>query len=417
MRKPDAELLREIYYSIRQNMGRTILSGFGISWGILILVVLLGTGQGFQNSVMSLFSVFAQKSIYVYGGKTSMKHENIKEGVNIRFDKPYLEQLKSRFPEIEAISPEIVTSAIVLNGLKSGSFRITGVNADYMNIKILQVKDGGRRFSQADNDKERNVAIIGENVETILFANKEGLGEYVNISGMFFKVIGILRNDDIFSAGEINSIYIPFPSYLKTLNSNPEFSSFALYLSRDTNSKKFEEKLRDYIAHHSQFSSSDKQAVYITNFETQTSAFESLFKGIRMFIWIVGICFLISGIAGISNIMFVVVKERTNEIGIRLAVGAAPKSIINLILLEAIVITALSGLIGLILGKGILMFVDWILSTMKDEIFMQQTSLDMTVASFALLLLIISGVVAGVFPAIKASNIEPVDAIRYEARG
>jgi putative ABC transport system permease protein len=172
--------------------------------------------------------------------------------------------------------------------------------------------------------------------------------------------------------------------------------------------------LRNYLAYHSGFSSGDQQAVYIANFETQTSAFESLFKGLRYFIWGVGLCFLISGIVGISNIMFVIVKERTSEIGIRMAVGASPKSILHLILLESIVITAFSGLIGLMIGKSILLLIDWILSTIKDNTLMQHTILDMNVAFTALVILILAGAIAGAFPAAKASAIAPIDAIRYE---
>ena len=408
---------REIYHSIKNNKMRAVLSGFGISWGILILVVLLGTGKGFQDSVMNLFSVFAQKSMYVYGGSTSMKHNNIKEGVEVRFDEMYLKTLKDKYPEIAAISPEVSTSLLVKNGIKSGHFRATGINSDYMQIKILQVKEEGRLFNQADISQERNVVIIGENVETILFGNKEALHKYINISSIFYRVVGILKNENIFSASEINSVYIPFSSYLRTINSDPKFNAFCLYLTQKTDSKKFEAELRNYIAYQSNFSSEDKQAVYIANFETQTSAFELLFKGLRIFIWGIGICFLISGIVGICNIMFVVVKERTNEIGIRLAVGAFPKSIISLILLESIVITAVSGLIGLIFGKGILLFIDWLLSMSKEDMLMKQTTLDISVALLALIVLIIAGVVAGAFPAIRASTIEPVDAIRYENRG
>jgi putative ABC transport system permease protein len=206
------ETLHEIYHSIRQNKVRTILSGFGISWGILILVVMLGTGEGFRNSVMNLFSIFAQKSLYVYGGRSSEKYRNIKEGQEIRFDEKYLKLLKDRYPEIEALSPETSTSLPVQNEAKNGTFRITGVNENYMKIKILRVKEGGRLFNRTDIENERNVAIIGENTETILFGKKAAVEKYINISGIFFRVVGVLENDDIFSAAEINSIQIIYYS-------------------------------------------------------------------------------------------------------------------------------------------------------------------------------------------------------------
>lgn len=411
------ELFYEIYHSIRANKLRVALSGFGVSWGILILVVLLGTGRGFQNSVMDLFSVFAQKSVYVYGGTTSVKFQNIREGAEVWFDMDYLKKMRTRYPEIEAISPETSATLLVRHETKSSAFRVTGVNADYMRIRILRAKDGGRLLNASDVERERNVAVIGENVATNLFKNQAAIGKQVDIAGAFFRVVGVLKNDDVFGASEINSVYIPYPSYLKTVSSDFRFRAFCLYLSADADSKKFEESLRNYAAHHSSFSSDDKQALYITNFETQTTAFESLFKGLRKIIWVFGICFLISGVVGISNIMFVVVRERTSEIGIRLAVGALPKSIIRLVLYESVAITTLSGLIGLMAGKGVLLLVNWLLSMSNENVLMRQTSFDWLTALVALTVLVVAGVVAGAFPAVKASTIEPVDAIRYENRG
>ena len=411
------EALREIYHSIRQNRVRAILSGFGISWGILMLVGLLGTGRGFQDSVMDMFSVFAQKSVYVYGGATSVKHKNIKEGAAIQFDMDYLRKLRIRYPEVEAISPEVAAMLPVRHEARSGVFRTVGVTADYMRIKILRAKDDGRLFNASDIRHERHVAVVGENVATGLFKNQLAVGKAINIAGAFFRVVGVLKNDDIFGASEINTVYIPYPSYLKTVNSDFRFSAFCLYLSAESDSKKFEESLRNYMAHRSDFSSADRQALYIANFETQTTAFESLFKGLRQIIWIFGLCFLVSGVVGISNIMLVVVKERTNEIGIRLAVGALPKSIVRLVLLESVAITTLSGLAGLAAGKGVLLIVNRLLAMSEENMLMKQTSFDWLTALGALAVLVVAGVAAGAFPAVKASTIEPVDAIRYENRG
>ncbi|MDR0891983.1 MAG: ABC transporter permease [Mediterranea sp.] len=417
MRLLNIELIEEIYFSIRQNKTRTFLSGFGISWGILILVILLGTGKGFQEAIMNMLSAFAQKSIYVYGGVTSMKYHNIKEGRTILFDAKYLQFLKSRYPEIEAISPEVSAFIPVQSGDKTGSYKVCGVNDEYMHIRILRVKEEGRLINKKDMEQKRNVAIIGEQVAKALFGRKDALHQQVNISGLYYTVIGILRNEDIFGAAEINSIYVPISSYQANISGSKEFNAFCLCLTQDTDSKAFESNLKGYISHQSDFSVKDDRAVYISNFETQTSAFENLFKGIRLFIWGVGICFLISGIVGICNIMLVVVKERTNEIGIRLAVGAIPRSIIQLMLFESIAITTVSGIVGLIIGKGVLMFIDWLLTLSESNLIMQKTDLDFQTAIVALAILVVSGIAAGAFPAIKAANIEPVDAIRYENRG
>jgi len=414
MKTLSLEMIYEIYHSVKQNKIRTFLSGFGISWGILILVILLGTGKGFQDAIMNLFSGFAQKSIYVYGGTTSMKHKNMKEGQIIGFDEDYLISLKKRYSEIQSISPEVSMVLPVQNGSKSGSFNVIGVNEEYMRIKLLSVNENGRLFNPADMENKRNVAIIGEKTASILFGNNVPLHKIIQISGIYYRVIGVLRNKDIFSASDINSVYVPFPSYGSTINSQLVFSTFSLCLAQHVDSKVFEEKLKRYIAYKSGFTIKDGQAVYIANFETQTSAFESLFRGIRLFIWAVGLCFLISGMVGICNIMFVVIRERTNEIGIRLAVGATPRSIIRMFLLESVMITLVSGMAGLGIGKAILLFIDWLLSVSGTDMLIQKTEFDLQTALISLVILGISGIIAGVFPAAKAATIAPVDAIRYE---
>lgn len=412
------EVLYEIYLSIRQNKIRTFLSGFGISWGILILVVLLGTGKGFQNSVMDIFSIFAQKSMYVYGGATSMKYKNIREGEQLHFDLHFLNRIKKQFPGIKAISPEITGPySQVMNKAKSGLFKIIGINENYMGIKILKINEDGRYFNKGDDENTRNVTIIGENVSTTLFNNQKALGKSINIAGIDFKVIGVLKNDDIFSASEINSVYVPFSSYINCIDNKTPLRAFCLYLNKEVDSKRFENELRAFIANKYQFAYSDKQALQIINFETQTSAFEGLFDGLKMFIWIVGICFLISGIVGVSNIMFVVIKERSREIGIRKAVGATPKSILVLMLTESVIITVISGIIGLISGAAILEIINWLLESARHATMIKHAEIDINVAVLALVILILSGVIAGAFPAMKASVIQPIDAIRNENIG
>lgn len=410
-------LLSEIYYSIKQNRSRVLLSGFGISWGILILILLLGVGSGFQNSVMNMFSAFAKKCIYVYGGSTSKKYHNLSLDRSIKFDDKYLSDIKKRFSAIDAISAEVSGFFTVKYGQKSGTFLVFGVESDYMQIKILEVGKEGRNINCVDVTKNRNVAVIGQNIINKLSPNGKGLlNEWIDINGVSYKVIGVLKNENIFSASEINSVYIPITSYRRGVDNAIEYSTFFLALKNNSDSKLFESELREFMAYKSQFVADDVQALYISNFETQTSSFDSLFKGLKIFIWAIGVCFLVSGIVGISNIMFVSVKERTNEIGIRLAVGASPRSIMNLILLESVIVTSLSGITGLFLGKMGLSLIDWLLLMSDDGILIEKTMFDLSVAIVALIVLIIAGILAGTVPAIVAARIEPVEAIRYENR-
>lgn len=413
-----SEALNEVLNSILQNKVRTILAGFGVAWGIFILVILLGVGQGFQSGVMGLFDVFAQKSVYVYGGITSLKYGNIREGAEVSFDQKYLNFLSQHFSEIEAISPEMVfPNVLVSHATKSSVYTVTGVTKDYFRIKLLQPKDAGRLFNELDAERKRNVAVIGEGVERALFDKKSAVGELINVGDVFYQVIGILKGDNLFALQEMYSIYIPFESCVANSNSEGRFNSFAVILNSKTNAKTFETDLKNYIAYKSKFDIEDAQALYIANIETQTSNFESLFKGLQLLIWSIGICFLLSGIVGICNIMLIIVKERTPEIGIRVAVGALPTAIINLVMLESVTITMIAGIIGFGLGSGVLYLIDIVIESMTDAPIMDKTSINAPVIVFAFIVLVISGIIAGLFPAIKAAQVSPVDAIRYENRG
>ena len=333
-----------------------------------------------------------------------MKYKNIREGEQLHFDLHFLNRIKKQFPGIKAISPEITGPySQVMNKAKSGLFKIIGINENYMGIKILKINEDGRYFNKGDDENTRNVTIIGENVSTTLFNNQKALGKSINIAGIDFK--------------EINSVYVPFSSYINCIDNKTPLRAFCLYLNKEVDSKRFENELRAFIANKYQFAYSDKQALQIINFETQTSAFEGLFDGLKMFIWIVGICFLISGIVGVSNIMFVVIKERSSEIGIRKAVGATPKSILVLMLTESVIITVISGIIGLISGAAILEIINWLLESARHATMIKHAEIDINVAVLALVILILSGVIAGAFPAMKASVIQPIDAIRNENIG
>lgn len=413
-----SEAIREVFNSIRQNKIRTILAGFGVAWGIFILVILLGVGQGFQNGVMGMFDIFAQKSMYIYGNRTSKKFKNMKEGMEVLFDKEYLHTLHERYAAIEAISPEIMLPNIGVAYKEKNSFAtITGVEADYFHIKLLQPKSGGRLFNALDILQGRDVVIIGEGIEQTLFGKRNSLGCNLNIEGTMYKIIGVLKSDNLFSIQERNSVYIPFGSFSRNLNKDARFSSFCMMLKPRANTREFETELKNYIAYKSGFDIEDAQAIFIANIEAQTSSFESLFNGLKILIWGIGICFLLSGIVGICNIMLIIVKERTNEIGIRKAVGALPTTIINLVLSEAVTITMLAGVIGIMLGTGVLYLIDLAIESMADTSVMAQTSINIPVVIFALFVLVLSGIIAGLFPAIKAAQITPVDAIRYENRG
>lgn len=409
------EILKEVYSSISRHKMRSLLTGFGIAWGIFILIVLLGAGNGFRSGILTIFSSYASNSIWVTGNwvsETSSKGMQI--GSNIRFDDDLISKLKCRFPQIKQISSEYnYQSRELIKYMEiASSFQIRGIEEDYMSIKLLEISEG-RNFNKLDYRNKRQVAIIGKQVKDILFKKEDPLGKFINISGGFFQVIGLLDEGTIFSMMEKNRIYIPHLSLFDTFNLHREFDSFGLIIYENVPVENFENDLRSFLSSEIGFNKEDKNALFINNIQLQVKSFNKLFDGIDIFLWILGICFLLSGMIGITNIMLVIVKERTVEIGIRKALGATPNSIMQLILIESLLITTLFGVIGLICGYGGLFFYNWFieaLQTGQQEVF-SKGYINISVIIISFVILIVAGLLAGILPAKNAVSIMPIQTL------
>lgn len=408
--------LQEAFSSIKQSKTRSILAGFGVAWGIFILIILLGTGKGFQQGILKLFSSFAQNSIWIYGGQVSESDMNKSiDGKQILFDINDLKLIKDRFSDIKSISPELNFAGNPITSYQQNIVypQIKGASADYFNVKIIKTEDG-RLLNALDNKEYRRVALIGKQIADGLFPTENPLGKSINIAGTYFTIIGVIEKGSIFTQNEQNVVYIPCNTFLDCFNQGREFNTFILMLAKSTNTTDFENNIKAFLGRLKGFNINDKKALFILNFESQVKAFDKLFKGIDIFLWFIGLCLLLSGIVGISNIMFVIVKERTTEIGIRKAVGAPPSSIIGLIITESIVITSMAGSFGLLLGVLVIRLINWIVVSFfsgKDFLF-TDAKIDFPVILFSLLVLILSGVLAGFLPAKKAAGISPIKAIR-----
>jgi len=413
------ETLREIIHSIRQNKVRTFMSGFGIMWGIFILVLLLGVGKGVEYGVQDLLKRFASKSIFIWGGETSMKYKNMQEGRQIFFDKYLLEDIRRKFPEIKGLSPRATISKNAIYGKKNYYTTITGITHEYWSFSNFKMIEGSRPFNVMDDKKARNVAIIGKKVATKLFLNDNPLDKLINVGGVYYRVIGVMKNDDMVSQQAESEVFVPYPSFTRNIQDTPDISVFGFYLSDDTkiSMNSFKEKILNYLARSLRFDANDPNAVYIQTLEEQIANINSIFTGISVFIWIVGACFLISGMVSVTNILFIVVKERTNEFGLRMAIGATPYHITLQVLLEALIITLGSGLLGMFLGVGVLKLINIVLAASGGMGLLKTTDIDMGIALLALFIMVLSGIFAGTFPARKAAKIEPVAAMRYENRG
>jgi len=408
--------LEDIIHSLKQNKLRNILTGFGVAWGIFILVILLGAGNGFQTGIMKLFGSFAQNSLWVYGGQSSSVEIGMTEGKLILFNEEDVNIIGKRFTEIESISPETtIPRSIVSFKENFGAYTIKGISEDYFKIKILDI-DHGRTFNKLDNSEKRKVAIISNKIKKVLFKQNNAVGQFINISGTWFKVIGVLDEGNIFTQSEQNAIFIPFNSVKENYNIGNEFNTFGFTLKSGVNTKDFEIKLKKILANRIGFDRFDEKALFVLNFDEQIKSFDKLFNGIKAFLFFIGVCLLLSGIIGIGNIMLIVVKERTKEIGIRKAIGAKSNSIIMMILSESVVITFIAGLVGLLLGIGVTNLVNLIITQFydKEDVLISNFGINIPIALLSMFLIVVSGCLAGLYPAKKAAEIMPVVAINHE---
>ena len=410
-----SELLKEVYSSIKQHKVRSFLTGFSISWGIFILILLLGAGNGFRAGMLNLFSGYASNSIWVTGLRVTKSGKGtLQEGSRVLFNDELLNKLKRRFQEIKFIASE---SGLQINNPiryrdKTGWFDVKGISENYLKIKSLEV-DSGRVFNDFDYGEKRPVVIIGNRVSDVLFEKADPIGKHINIEGVIFTVIGTLKGGTVFSLMEQNSIYCPDVTLRNTYNLDFEYGTFGALLHENTAIETFEFRLRDFLSETIGIDKDDRSALYINNIQLQVKAFGMLFDGIDMFLWGLGLCFFLTGALGIMNIMFVVVNERTEEIGIRKAIGATPASILQLIIAEALVITISFGLTGALFGFFAMNIYNWIvlsLQTEQEQIFSKAT-INISIVIAAFVLLIVSGLLAGILPARKASKIMPIETL------
>lgn len=394
---------------------RSFLTGFGISWGIFILILLLGAGNGFRAGMLNMFSGYSSNSIWVTGSRlTRPGTGSLQTGSQVLFDGELLRKLKRRFQEIQYIASEsgLQINNPVIHKNRTGRFDIKGISENYLRIKSLDA-DSGRFFNRLDYENKRRVVIIGEKVKDILFEDENPIGKHINIEGVLFTVVGTLKGGTLFSMMEQNSIYTPDITLQYTYNLTSEYTTFGALLHANTAVETFESRLREFLSETIGIDKDDRGALYINNIQLQVEAFGMLFDGMDIFLWILGFCFLLTGALGIMNIMFVVVNERTEEIGIRKALGATPASILQLIITESLLVTVSFGLLGVLFGFAAMEIYNWIvlaLQTGQEQIF-SKASIDISIVIASFILLILSGLIAGILPARKASKIMPIETL------
>jgi putative ABC transport system permease protein len=409
----DLDKWQEIFSTIRKNKLRTFLTAFGVFWGILMLVLLLGAGQGLENSVNRDFGPEARKAMFIFTGRTSVPHQGLSAGRNIKFTDDDIKTLNTGIEGITYIAPRNrLFGEFTLNRKnKNGSFQVFGTTDEYFKIDVADTIKG-RYINKNDILEKRKVVLIGGRVKDVLFEKGEdAIGQYINIKGVYFMVIGIF-NDNSNDGRNEERTYIPYTSYQQIFNPNRDVQSIFLTVANNASSSEIEKSIKETLAARHKFSSEDNQAIRVFNLEKEFDQIMGVFFGIRSLIWFVGLGTLLAGIIGVSNIMIIIVKERTKEIGIRKAIGATPWSIVSLILQESVVITAVSGYLGLVVGVGLLEGVTYILTSNNIKLkYFSNPEIDLNIAIIALIILVLAGVFAGLMPAIKASRIKPVEAL------
>ena len=407
------ERWQEIFEAIRKNKLRTFLTGLSVASGIFILVILLAIGQGMSNGVAKEFENDATNRISVWTNVTSVEYKGLNPGRIIEMDnRDYEMAVNKNSDKIELKSGVYSRWGQLTNYKKeSGSYRVEGVRGDYQFLEneTLVV---GRYINENDlNSFEKN-AVIGNQVYLDLFKGKEALGEYIDITGIKFKVVGVYTDPG--GEREETRIFIPLTTAQRVYNAGDKLRSLAFTLEKHDKyedalaaSEAFSAELEaDLKAKHT-IAPNDERAVNVNNTLENTKRFYDLNNMIRWFFWGVGICTIIAGVVGVSNIMLIIVKERTKEIGVRKAIGAQPWSIIGMILHESIFVTAIAGFVGLIFSLILLQLVGPFIET--DYI--RNPSVDFSVAITTVIILVVAGAIAGFFPAYRAANIKPIESL------
>jgi len=409
--------IQEIFSALKQNKLRTILTGLSVSWGIFILIILLGAGNGLRNGVMSNFANRATNSIQLWAGRTTMPYQGLQAGRWLPFSEKELQAIKE-IPEIASGSPVVERQQTISYRSQSGVFSLRGVSPEFSQIFNLRfAPDGGGRFiNQLDMQKRNKVVVIDRRIEEQLFRGESALGRHIQIGSIMFRVVGVNSGQEEWGAARA---YIPFTTAQVLYNPNRTFWSMSFLLNdvrTEQENEALNERVRNTMARSLRFDPADSRAIWIWNNQKSYLETMRIFGGINIFVSIIGIFTLIAGIVGVSNIMLVSVKERTREIGIRKAIGAPPSAILRSIILESVIITTIFGYIGLVVGTALIELINMAMSQAAGDgptVFLNPT-VEMSYAFTATLILIISGVIAGYLPARRAVKIKPIEAMRNE---
>ena len=411
----DLDRWKEIYQTLSKNKLRSALTAFGVIWGIIMLIVMLAAGSGLQNGVSRDFSGRVANSVFMWSNTTSMAYKGFKKNRWFALTNDDTEALKE-IPELDLLSPGLQLGGWrgannVTYKSRTGAFEVNGFQPSVQYIKLLKMTSG-RFINDRDLQEERKICVIGKITKNVLFPNEDPLGKYIKVSGVYFQVVGTfqssLNGDD--SEDEDRSIYIPFNTFQKAFNQGNRVHWFVMTSKKGIKASVVEEKAKTILKARHAVHPDDPRAIGGWNLEKQMDKFNVIFTGIQALSWFVGTLTLLAGVIGISNIMLIIIRERTQEIGIRRAIGATPVNVVLQIILESMILTTLSGIIGIIIGVWLIEIVGPYIQ--HDYFSNPEVKFEVVVKAFAILSL--SGILAGIIPSVRAVQIKPIDALRTE---
>ena len=412
----DYDKWQEIFGTIRKNKLRTFLTALGVWWGIFMLIVLMGAGTGLENGVFSMFGGHARNALYVWTQRTTLPYMGLPPGRSARLNNDDIRAIEAHFEkELEYMAPRLwVYSGEVLHGEKSGAYDVRGEGPDVIHIDAFELADG-RFINNLDMKQRRKVAVIGKRVRENLFENDEDpVGEFIKFNGVDYMVVGTFKSDRRGEDAEDDdkSIFIPLTTAQQVTNRPNRIGWFVCTIKNDYNIYEVQDRLIALLKERHKIHPDDNQGVRGNNVQEEVKEINGLFTGIKFLVWFVGIGSLFAGIIGVGNIMLIIVKDRTKEIGIRKAMGATPRSIISMILLESVFITLIAGYLGLITSIALVYLMGLAAGTEVPFFLNPQIKLGVGIA--AILILVIAGALTGLVPALQASRINPVEALRDE---
>lgn len=413
--KIDVDRYREILDTLTRNKSRSFLTGFGVFWGVFMLIALIGGGQGMKELLQKNFAGFATNSAIVWAQQTSKPYKGFRKGREWCMVYKDVERLKQQVPELDVVSPMISNwGGIAVAGDKKSTCNVKGLRPDYVRVETPKLLYG-RYINEMDMMQKRKVCVIGKKVYKDLFPNGgDPCGQLVRLNSIYYRVVGVDYNTGNMSINgrAEESLVMPITLMQQAYHKGDSIDMVCVTVKKGVTISSITNRLRSVVALAHVVSPDDDAAVKIFNTEVLFGMVDSLFKGVNFLVWLVGIGTLLAGAIGVSNIMMVTVRERTIEIGIRRAIGATPRNILSQIMSESVILTTVSGMSGILFAVIVLSGLE--LANTTDGILEAHFQVHFWTALLAALLLTVLGVLAGLAPAVRAMSIKPVDAMRDE---